>query len=168
MNTPTRAVRITDPASSALSLTLRLPDGWTELTGEEALPDEVIAVFSDAGVLATGFTSTAVVISQQVPDGLTIGDWQARTRAQQLATLPDLHIFEDRQLADAPSPTWYRARTVTGQGPATLLVREWSRILAGRGLTLTLTTVPMADAEHADLFDEIAASWTTTTSEDQA
>lgn len=161
MSSPTRTVQITDPGAPDLHVSLEVPQHWSAPGLPDDLPPEVLEVLTDGGTLTQGFTTNVVVVSQELPPEADLTGWQRRALDQQLSTLPDVQIFDDRQV-DGPEPTWYRARVATGEGPATLLVREWSRIVAGRGLTLTLTTVPPVDAAHGELLDAIAASWTTT------
>ena len=161
MNSATRTVRITDPDAPDLQMTLEVPSQWSSPDLPEDLPPEVRAVLTDGGELTQGFATNVVVVTQALPAGTDLGRWQRGALDQQLSSLPDVQILEDRQ-TDAAEPTWYRARVTTGEGPATLLVREWSRIVAGRGMTLTLTTVPPVDAAHGELLDAVAASWRTT------
>lgn len=165
MSPTTRTVRITDPGAPSLRIALEVPEDWAAPDLPDTLPAEVLCVLSDGGALTAGFSTNVVVLAQELPEGLALDDWQRQALAQQLSTLPDVQVFDDR-VTEAPTPTWYRARVATGEGPATLLVREWSRIVGGRGLTLTLTTVPPVDAAHGDLLDAIAGSWTTQLDED--
>lgn len=139
-------------------MSLTLPESWVAVT--EDLREEVLAVFSDDRTLSPAIATNAVVIGQELPPDFDLRTWQSEARARQLASLPDLQVLEDRALDGEGLPTWYRSSVMTDQGGTTVLTRQWSRLVDQRGLTLTLTTVPMVDALHADLLDDIAESWT--------
>lgn len=160
MSFPTSTVQIPDPGAPSLRMTLEVPESWSSPDLPDELPAEVLVVLDDGRELTPGFATNAIVVAQDLPEGITLEHWQRQTLSQQLSSLPDVQVFEDRPV-DAPTRTWYRARVATGEGPATLLVREWARIVDGRGLTLTLTTVPPVDAAHGELLDAVAASWLT-------
>lgn len=139
-------------------MSLTFPASWVEVT--EDLREEVLAVFSDDRTLSPAVATNAVVIGQELPPDFELRTWQSEARARQLASLPDLQVLEDRALDGESLPTWYRSSVMTDQGGTTVLTRQWSRLVDQRGLTLTLTTLPMVDALHADLLDAIAESWT--------
>lgn len=157
-------IQVTDPSAPGLVMSLEIPDTWTDASSDDELPTEVLAAFTDDRSLTAGFTTNVLLISQELP-AADLESWQLRSRREQLASLPDLQILDDRVVSGSPLPTWYRSRVMTGSGPSTQLVREWSRVVADRALTLTITTVPTVDAEHAELLDAIADSWTTRTEE---
>ncbi len=139
-------------------MSLTLPASWVEVT--EEMRAEALAVFSDDRTLSPAIATNAVVLSQELPADFDLRTWQSEARARQLASLPDLQVLEDRALERDRTPTWYRSSVMTDQGGTTVLTRQWSRLVNHRGLTLTLTTLPMIDAVHGDLLDSIAGSWT--------
>lgn len=157
MTQTTRTVTIGVPDGPVPSMALDLPAGWSEAPS----PDAALAVFSDGRSLHPGIETNAVLTAVQLPEGTRLGGWQTLTRDTQLAALPDLQVLDDRVLDEGEeSEQWYTASVMTDEHGVTVLTRRWSRLLPGLGLTLTLTTLPLVDAEHADALDALAASWT--------
>lgn len=156
MTTATRTVTVQDPESTVPPMALDLPAGWVEVA--DAGP--VLGAFSDARSLDPGIASNATLTAVPLAAGTDLEAWQSVVREEQLSTLPDLQVIEDRRLdTDDGTAQWHGSSVMTDPNGATLLVRRWSRVVPGIGLTLTLTTLPTVDARHGELFDGLAASW---------
>lgn len=156
MTDSARTVTVQDSEGYAPRMTLDLPDAWSEVA--DAGP--VLAAYSDGRSLSPAIASNVVLTALTLTDGQELATWQGAVREVQMSTLPDLQVLDDRPVVGTDgSEQWYTSSVMTDQNGATVLTRRWNRIVAERGITLTLTTVPMVDAQHADLFDAIAASW---------
>jgi len=157
MTSHPRTVTVQDPEGYAPRMSLTLPGTWGEVP--DAGP--VLAAYSDGRALSPAIATNVVLTAMTVPVGQDLEDWQGAVRAAQMSTLPDLQVLDDRRLDAADGSTqWYTASVMTDQSGVSVLTRRWSRVVGERGLTLTLTTVPMVDAQHAELLDAVAASWT--------
>lgn len=157
MTSDPRTVTVQDPEGRAPRMSLTLPGTWGEVP--DAGP--VLAAYSDGRALSPSIATNVVLTAMTVPEGQDLEDWQGAVRAAQMSTLPDLQVLDDRRLDAADGSTqWYTASVMTDQSGVSVLTRRWSRVVGERGLTLTLTTVPMVDAQHAELLDAVAASWT--------
>lgn len=158
MTSQTRTVTASPENSLAPEMTLEIPVSW------QAVPDAAgaaaLAVYSDGRELSPGIASNAVLVAQELPDHFDLAIWQREARARQLASLPDLQILDDRPCLLGESEAWYRASAMTDRSGATLMTRQWNRMHGNQGVSLTITTLPMVDAQHAALFDAIAESWT--------
>lgn len=162
---PFRAETLARPEERVPAMTVDVPASWVPTPPSNA----VISGFMDEGELSPAYRTNIVVTAAGLPADADLEAWQATLREQQRATLPDLQILDDRRLplpdpdagagAGAGTETWYHSSVMTDQNGATVLTRRWSRIVPGLGITLTLTTLPLLDAEHGVLFDAIAASW---------
>lgn len=163
--TPFRTETLARPEERVPAMTVDVPASWVPTPPSNA----VISGFMDEGELSPAYRTNIVVTAAGLPEDADLEAWQATLRDQQRATLPDLQILDDRRLpvpdqdagadAGAGAETWYHSSAMTDQNGATVLTRRWSRIVPGLGITLTLTTLPLLDAEHGVLFDAIAASW---------
>lgn len=160
MTSRTRTVAPSSESSPAPSMTLEIPASWQSVP--DAAGAAALAVYSDGRELSPGIASNAVLISQELPEHFDLAIWQREARARQLASLPDLQILDDRPCLLGGGEAWYRASVMTDKIGATLMTRQWNRMHGHQGLSLTITTLPMVDAQHADLFDAIAESWTIT------
>lgn len=166
MSTATRTEVIETAALPGRRLSIDIPEDWESIPRDESMPESVLAVFGDARSLTPGFTTNVLLIAQSLDNDIDLASWQRRSLTHQRATLADLQVLEDRAVETDEGPAWYRSRLMTGDGPATHLVREWSRIVDGTAMTLTITTVPLVDGEHGALLDAIAASWRVEETED--
>lgn len=156
MTSDTRVVTVQDPDATLAPMTLELPAGWSEVPD----PGPVLAAYSDDRSLDPGIASNIVLSAVALAGDTDLETWQSAVRQDQLATLPDLQLLEDRRLdAEDGTAQWYASSVMTDPGGATVLVRRWSRTESGVGLTLTLTTLPTADARHAETLDALADSW---------
>lgn len=135
---------------------LELPSTW-EPVALPSPPSGALTGFRAAADAHPAFRDNAVLTAGRDP-GISLAAWQDRSRREQLETLPDLQILDDRLLRDGI--TWYRAALRTDAGAMTVLSRQWARRLATEDVVLTLTTLPVFDAQHAGMFDAIAQSWT--------
>lgn len=157
---PFRTETLARPTEVIPSMTVDVPTDWVPTPPTDA----VISGFLDDGGISTAYRSNIVFTASALPADAELEAWQVTLRRQQLASLPDLHILDDRRLqesAEDPSgDQWYFCSTMTDRSGATVLTRRWNRMLPELGLTLTLTTLPLLDAEHGEMFDAIAASWT--------
>ncbi|HEX7353154.1 hypothetical protein [Brachybacterium sp.] len=159
MTQTTRTATIGVPDGPIRSMALDLPAGWSEVPS----PDAVLAAFSDGRSLNPGIETNAVLTAVQLPEGTRLRGWQTLIRDTQLAALPDLQVLDDRALDEGDeSEQWYTATVMTDEHGVTILTRRWSRLLPGLGVTLTLTTLPLVDAEHGKALDALAASWAVT------
>jgi len=151
-----RTVTVQDSEGYAPRMTLEIPGAWSEVS--DAGP--VLAAYSDDRSLSPAIASNVVLSALTLTEDLDLATWQGAVREVQMSTLPDLQVIDDRPVV-GPDGTeqWYTSSVMTDQNGATVLTRRWNRVVRDRGITLTLTTVPMVDAQHADLFDAIAASW---------
>lgn len=159
---PFRTEVLPRPDSRVPSMTVDVPVAWAPT----AATDAVLAGFMDDGSLSPAYGTNIVVTGTALPEGIGLEGWQITARDRQLAALPDLQVLDDRRIpapeGDASAEQWYHCSAMTDQHGATVLTRRWNRLVPGLGLTLTLTTLPLLDAEHAALFDAIASSWTIT------
>lgn len=145
------------PEVAVPTSTLDIPETW------QAVPDPgpALAAFSDSRTLSPAVETNLVLTATALPQGATLASWQEEVTAQRLATLPDLQVLEERDTRTSEGEVLRCSNAVmTDPQGVTLLSRRWSRVAGAAGLTLTLTTLPLVDVEHADLFDAIAASWT--------
>lgn len=138
---------------------LTLPPGWRHWTPQAAQPGP-----SDTGVLLqaraphagpSGVLPTIRLSCDAVTDDL--GDWRDGVMvdlSHRLAYFElddtDDYVLDDHRVA-------YR-RYAWRRGAHDLVVEEWSWLIGGLGLTLTCTVARDDYADHADLFDEVAAS----------
>lgn len=182
---PLRSVRIPGPPP----MRLEVPDSWNELSPPQTpddlgAPGSVLAVLGDCRTLSSAVETNAVVVSTSLPAGSSLQSWQDEVRARQLSAIADVQVLDDRLVLpddprfarpaaaaiggpdetrggspDAPGPAWYRMLAATDASGSTILLRHWARMLAGAGVTLTITTVPTVDAAHGALLDAIASSW---------
>lgn len=156
MTPDTRVVTVQDPDAALPPMSLELPSQWSAIPA----PGPTLAAFSDGRSLHPGIASNVVLTAVPLAEGADLESWQGAVRQEQLSTLPDLQLLEDRRLdAERGAAQWYAASVMTDPNGATVLVRRWSLVTSGLGLTLTLTTLPIADARHAETFDAIAGSW---------
>jgi len=150
------------PDSLVPPMTVDVPVTWAPIPATDAL----LAGFMDDGSLSPAYGTNIVVTGTALPESIGLEDWQVTARDRQLAVLPDLQVLDDRRLPAADGDTsaeqWYHSSVMTDQHGATVLTRRWNRLVPGLGLTLTLTTLPLIEAEHGALFDTIAGSWTIT------
>lgn len=151
---PVRTHRVPGPPPMQLDLPLT----WRPLP--DAPGPGVLTAFGDDRSLSPAVETNIVLTTTPPLEDPSLARWQQAIRAEQLAALPDAQVIEDRLDTDARA-TWYRALLMTDPSGSTLLVRHWSRVVAGAGVTLSLTTAPGVDAEHAPLLDAIAGSWRT-------
>lgn len=158
--TPFRTETLARPVQTVPPMLVDVPDTWVPTPPTNS----VISGFMDEGDLSPAYRSNIVVTGTELPAEIGLEAWQTTVRDRQLAALPDLQVLEDRRLPareeDSHSEQWYHCSTMTDQNGATVLTRRWNRLVPGLGITLTLTTLPLLDAEHSALFDAIAASWT--------
>lgn len=148
----TGQLEVDAPASA-----LELPETWS--AGSD--PGPALAVFSDSRTLSPAIETNLVLTAAALTEGTTVASWQAEVRAERLATLPDLQILDERATTAADGDAlWYSSSVMTDPQGVTVLTRRWSRVTEGTGLTLTLTTLPLIDLQHAETLDAIAASWT--------
>lgn len=157
MSTTSRTVTAHDAEGAVPRMTLQIPETWTEVS--DAGP--VLGAWSDDRSLSPGIATNVVLTALELPEDVDLLEWQRGTRAIQLSSLPDLQVLDDRQLDDGHgTEQWYASSVMTDQHGVTVLTRRWSRRAPGFGLTLTVTTLPLVDAEHSDVLDAIAESWT--------
>lgn len=168
--TPLRTEVLPRPDSLVPPMAVDVPATWVPTPATDA----VLAGFMDDGTLSPAYGTNIVLTGAALPEGIGLEDWQITVRDRQLSALPDLQVLDDRRLpalgGDTSAEQWYHCSVMTDRHGATVLTRRWNRLVPGLGLTLTLTTLPLLDAEHGDLFDAIAASWTITepTTEERA
>lgn len=138
-------------------MTLDVPETW------RAVPDPgpALAGFTDSRALSPAVETNLVLTASALPEGATLTSWQEAVTAQRIAALPDLQVLDERDTRTAEGDVLrYSSGVMTDPHGVTLLSRRWSRVAGAAGLTLTLTTLPLVDVEHAALLDAIAASWT--------
>lgn len=157
MTTSAHLARVEDPTGLTPPMTLHVPENWQ--APDELIQPGLLAVFTDGRSLSPAGETNIVLISQQLPEDFDLHTWQVEARARQLASLPDLQVLDDRAIDAGGVERWYRASVMTDASGSTVLTRQWSQLLGNQGVTLTLTTLPTIDAMHAELFDDIAASW---------
>lgn len=156
MPSTTQRIALGPPAAADAS-TLELPEQWRALP----VPDSALAAFSDGRSLSRAIETNLVVTATTLPEDATLRSWQSSVRADRLAALPDLQILDERARTAADGcELWHSSSVMTDAQQVTVLVRRWSRITGGLGLTLTLTTLPLVDAAHGERLDRIAESWT--------
>ncbi|WP_114853641.1 DcrB-related protein [Brachybacterium sp. YJGR34] len=156
MSSDIRTATVPVGNGSSTVMALDLPASWSAIPE----PGPVLAAFSDGRALSPGIATTAVITADPLPEGTALEPWQQAVRTAQLTSLPDLQVLDDRRLdAVDGSAQWYCASVMTDQNGVTVLTRRFCRTVPGLGLTLTLTTLPLVDAQHADRLDAIAESW---------
>ncbi|MFE5776920.1 hypothetical protein [Brachybacterium sp. NPDC056505] len=145
---------------------LSLPSTWQRTASfrdqELERPDsQILATFVEDRTLDPAVRSSAVLARVRSLGSADLATWQDAVLARRLDTLPDLQVLEGRAArADGdPRGTWYTALLMTDPSAVTLLVRSWSRIVDGQGVTLTLTTLPTVDSAYSEMLDSIALSW---------
>lgn len=148
---------ITSPDTALPDMELDLPEGWSAVES----PGPVIAAFSDGRFLDRGIDSNVVLTATHLPPGSDLEGWQSAVRVSQLEQLPDFQILDDRRLEGPDGDeVWYLASVLTDPHGTTLLGHHLGRITPhGMAATLTITTLPIVDAAHAQTFDAIARSW---------
>lgn len=156
MATTLRPVPAARPDRPGTATTLELPATWSAVDA----PAPALAAFSDGRSLSPAIETNIVLTAADPVPGGTLASWQAAVREERLATLPDLQILEERSVPGAGGgELWHTSSVLTDPQGVTLLVRSWSLVHEGTGLTLTLTTLPLVDAEHGAELDRIAATW---------
>lgn len=157
MATTTRPVPAARPDRPGTATTLELPETWSAVDA----PAPALAAFSDGRSLSPAIETNIVLTAADPGAGGTLTAWQAAVREERLASLPDLQILEERSVLGAGGEEqWHTSAVLTDPQGVTLLVRTWSLVREGTGLTLSLTTLPLVDAEHGAELDRIAATWT--------
>ncbi len=134
-------------------IALELPAGWRESTD----PDHGILVCARAATTqSSGFVPTVVLDTE--PVDVPLDRWQRVSRAQLASLVED---FDEEDSADfrlGGEEVHYRRIAFRSQDHD-LLCEQWCWLINGVGFTLSATVARQDFADYADLFENVAASF---------
>lgn len=147
---------VTTTATPDVTIEIDLPSTW-EIERHDGTPTLIARLPAEtSGPFADNLVVALEPVPAEMPQDLEaiIGI----SRAQQHASVPDLHLLEDRPVTVSGMPGHTRALLQTAPPGLTVVTRQVF-VLAGNDLvTIALTSFPFRDRECSELMEQILAT----------
>lgn len=150
-------ISVTTTATPDVTIDIDLPGTW-EVERHDGAPTLVAKLPAE---LSGPFADNLVVTLEPLPPE-TPRDLEAITaisRAQQYASVPDLHLLEDRPATVGGLPGHTRALLQTAPPGLTVVTRQVFALAGDDLVTIALTSFPFRDRESSALMEQILATF---------
>lgn len=147
---PTSLTRITSLTTPDLAIELQVPSSWRQ-EHQDRDPQFVAVMPTEA---AGPFADNLTIVLEPVP-AETVADIDAvRTISlvQMHASVPDLHVIDDRPVEIDGRSAWFRASMQSTTEQLSVVSRQVFAVVGSDLFTLTYTSFPFRDPECADTF----------------
>lgn len=146
-------ITVTTASAPGVSVDLDIPRGW-EVERREAAPTFVARRPVEAsGPFADNLILTIEPLAPETPH--TLEAVTAISRAQQHASVPDLHLLEDRAAVVGGLPGHSRALLQSAPPGLSVITRQVFALAGDTLVTLALTSFPFRDRECSALMEQV-------------
>lgn len=156
MAAPLQNVEVARESVPGVIVSLPIPNGWDSQV-RDADPALVASIpAAEAGP----FGDNLIVSIERLDGGLPadLAAVRAASSVQLHATVPDLHVIDDRAISLGATPAWFRALSFTAENHVSVVSRQVMAVVGDVLVTIILTSFPFRDRESTSIFASTIAS----------